>query len=79
MVFDSYDSGNSSYFYKDKGQSSTHTPLPIEIYTTKELCEELKKRVEAHGTEILGDFADWIAFYRSCELLAEASKGEDVT
>ncbi len=74
MVFDSYDSGNSGYFAK-----KDCTPLPIEIYTTKELCEELKKRVEVRGTEILGDFADWIAFYRNAELLAEVSKAEDVT
>ena len=74
MVFDSYDSGNSGYFAK-----KDCTPLPIEIYTTEELFVELEKRVIIHGTKILDDFLDWVNFYRSCELLAEASKVEDVT
>ncbi len=67
MVFDSYDSGNSGYFYRS-----------IRNYTTKELCEELKKRVETHGTGILDDFIDWVEFYRNAEILAEASKIEEV-
>lgn len=68
MVHDSYDAGNCE-----------RAKLPIEIYTTEELFVELEKRVIIHGTKILDDFLDWVNFYRSCELLAEASKVEDVT
>lgn len=68
MVFDSYGAGNGGY-----------RENKLACFSSQELCEELKKRVEVRGTEILGDFADWIAFYRNAELLAEVSKVEDVT
>lgn len=73
IPMDSYGAGNGGYFIP---HTPDITPLPIEIYTTKELCDEIIRRVQREGVQITGDLIDWLECKRNIDLLSKREDGE---